>query len=438
VHINIFERSFDMKKMVLLFFGLVLALSSIFARGQSSGTSGGAKKPTLTAWFNTPASNTEAYMRAFSQKYPQYDLQLSFYMSEDFKTQTRMAFASGTAPDVTSTNSGSTFMEYVDEGYAYDLTDLVKQKGWDRKITRDVIELNSKNGRIYAVGTGVGYQWQSLWYNKTKLDAMGITIPYKITVDDLLQIIPKIKASGMQPIAFGDVDGWPAVLMIGDYLLQTSDPTLIDRLNAGTVHWDTSPECKAAVTAMVKLAQGGAFVPGWESQNHMIAQQQFIGQVAAFMYMGTWWINDNGGTGTDFGFEIGVTNLPYIDRNTRLRGAQFSAAASTFINSKTKNLNEAIDFLDYLMADEAAFAQMADSGTYSSNPEANKNAKLDPLFLTPPFTDQLSLPNMNYMDHACPVPVIETIKVELQKAMMGTISVDQALKNIETAHAKER
>jgi raffinose/stachyose/melibiose transport system substrate-binding protein len=58
--------------------------------------------------------------------------------------------------------------------------------------------------------------------------------------------------------------------------------------------------------------------------------------------------------------------------------------------------------------------------------------------MTEPLTMQANLPKMGYMDHAFPIPTIEVMKVELQKAMTGAESVDQALKNIEVSHAAER
>lgn len=280
--------------------------------------------------------------------------------------------------------------------------------------------------------------WQTVYYNKTRLDAMGIRIPNRITIDDFLKIAAQVKANGMQPIAFGDRDGWPAILLIGDYLLQSSDPSLIDRLNSGQAHWDTSPEARAAVDAMVRMAKGGAFVPGWESQDHNAAIQSFIGGICAMLYNGTWWGSNVDGGINGVPFELGSFTLPLINANSSPKGTQFWSDMVIFINSKTKNLQAAYDVVDYMSTEEHARALARDEGTFTGNPAVNASIQLAPIFMTEPLTMQANLPKMGYMDHAFPIPTIEVMKVELQKAMTGAESVDQALKNIEASHAAER
>jgi raffinose/stachyose/melibiose transport system substrate-binding protein len=267
---------------------------------------------------------------------------------------------------------------------------------------------------------------------------MGIRIPNRITIDDFLKIAAQVKANGMQPIAFGDKDGWPAILMIGDYLLQSSDPGIVDRLNSGQVRWDTSPEARAAVNAMVRMARGGAFVPGWESQDHSAAIQSFVGGICAMLYNGTWWGGGVDGGVSGLPFELGSFTLPLIDANSSPKGTQFWSDMVIFINPKAQNVQAAYDVVDYLSSPNYARERAKDDGTFTGNPEVNKDIQLAPIFMTEPLTMQANLPKMGYMDHAFPIPTIEVMKVELQKAMTGASTVDQALRNIEASHATER
>jgi raffinose/stachyose/melibiose transport system substrate-binding protein len=339
---------------------------------------------------------------------------------------------------VTLTNAAETFMEYIDQGFALDITDEYFKRGLDKRTYAEFQAGNSKNNRVYGLSITGMHLWQTVYYNKTRLDALGITIPTRITIDDFIKVAAQVKSRGMQPIAFGDKDGWPAILMIGDYLLQSSDPSLIDRLNSGQAHWDTSREARSAVTAMVKLAQGGALVPGWESQDQNAAIQSFAGGVCAFLYNGTWWGGNVEGGISAIPFELGAFTMPLIDASTQVKGTQFWSDMVIFINSKTKNVSAALDVLDYLSTPTYASERTIDQGTYTGNPEVNKTIKLAPIFMTEPLTLQVNLPKMGYMDHAFPIPTIEVMKVELQKAMTGVETVDQALRNIEASHARER
>ncbi|AEF80199.1 ABC transporter substrate-binding protein [Leadbettera azotonutricia] len=421
--------------LILAIAAMVFVTQNAFAGGGSASSG----KPTLSVmWMTNIQPNTLAHEEGFAKKYPQYGFNMVRYPSEDLKTQTRLAFQSGAAPDVSQTNAGSDFMEYVDNGFVLDITDEYFKRGWDKRTYPEFQQANSKNGRVYGISFAGMHLWQTVYYNKTKLDAAGIKIPNKITIEDFVKVAAQVKASGMQPIAFGDKDGWPAILMIGDYLLQASDPSLIDRLNNGQAHWDTASETRAAVDAMVRLAQGGGFVPGWESQDHTAAIQSFVGGVSAMLYMGTWWSGNVEGGLEALTFELGSFSLPLINSSSSIKGTQFWSDSTIFINSKTKNVQAAYDFVDYLVSEDYARAQMKDSGTFTFNPTVNQHLDLAPIFMTEPLTMQASLPKMGYMDHAVPVPTIEVIKVELQKAMTGAESVDQALKNIEASHAAER
>ena len=426
----------QIEKMVMpaLVLALVFGAGTAFAGGGRQ-SSGGKQK--LNVMWQTASSreNTRTYEEAFAQKYPQYEAEIVRYSSEDLKTQTRLAFQAGQGPDVTQTNAAETFHEYIDQGLVMDITDEYFKRGWNKQTYPEFEKANSKNGRVYGISFTGMHLWQTIYYNKTKLDAMGIKIPNRISIDDFLKIAAQVKAGGMQPIAFGDKDGWPAILMIGDYLLQSSDPSLIDRLNSGAAHWDTSPEARSAVDAMIRMAKGGAFVPGWESQDHNAAIESFIGQVSSMLYMGTWWA---GGRLPALGFELGSFSLPLISANTTIKGSQFWSDMVVFINANTKNPQAALDFVDYIVSENYARAQMKDDGTYTFNPAVNKSIQLAPIFMTEPLSMQASLPKMGYMDHAVPISTVEVMKIELQKAMTSAQSIDVTLKNIEASHAAER
>ncbi|MDR1287162.1 MAG: extracellular solute-binding protein [Treponema sp.] len=423
--------------MALLFVLCIWAPLAVFAGGSSA--SSGSQKPKVTIWWGTvTVENTLAYEEGIARALPQCDVEWVRYPGEDLKTQTRLGFASGVAPDVTMTNVGETFHEYIDQGYALDITDEYFKRGWDKRTYPEFQAANSKNGRVYGISITGMHLWQTVYYNKTRLDAMGIRIPNRITIDDFLKIAAQVKSNGMQPIAFGDRDGWPAILMIGDYLLQSSDPSLIDRLNSGAAHWDTSPEARAAVDAMVRLAKGGGLVPGWESQDQVTAIQSFAGGVCAMLYNGTWWGGNVEGGINGIPFELGSFSLPLINANAAIKGTQFWSDMVIFINPKAKNIQAAYDVLDYLSTETYARERAKDEGTFTGNPVVNQTIQLAPIFMTEPLTIQANLPKMGYMDHAVPIPTIEVMKVELQKAMIGTSTVDQALRNIEASHAAER
>ncbi|MEQ8699899.1 MAG: hypothetical protein RLT05_25490, partial [Bauldia litoralis] len=76
----------------------------------------------------------------------------------------------------------------------------------------------------------------------------------------------------------------------------------------------------------------------------------------------------------------------------------------------------------------------------TTNPQANPEiTEIAAFFREPEFLRQNDKPKIQFLDHAFPIPVIEVIKVELQKIMQNNgYTVDEALAAIEAAHVAER
>jgi raffinose/stachyose/melibiose transport system substrate-binding protein len=418
----------------------IAASLPVYAGGNSQrdGSADQGAKPKVVIWWHTSLSETMEYEEEIVKVLPQYEIELNRYQTDDFPTQLRIAFSSGIGPDVSFTNAGPNIHEFIDNGYLLDITDEYFKRGWDKRTYKEFEAGNSKNGRVYGISISALHPWQTVYYNKTKLDEFGITIPTKLTIDEFLPIAAAVKAKGMQPIAFGIKDPWIVCEFFGDYMLQLSDPSIVDKLNRGEVHWDTSPEVKAALAAMIKMVKGGAFVTGWEAQDQGFAINSFLGGICAMLYNGTWFSEFIEGGIANCPIEMGSFTLPLINKNTTIKGAQLWSDWVVFINAKAKNIPASYDVMDYLSDNNYARAISRDIGVYSGNPEVNRDLKLAPIFMTEPLTSQLDLPKSMYFDYAFPTPVLTVMKVELAKAITGMTSVDECLKNIEAAHAKER
>jgi raffinose/stachyose/melibiose transport system substrate-binding protein len=415
---------------------VLLCAAVSFAAGTKEGAATPQGKTEVTFWTYKLNPPVISVIDQFETKYPAYKLNLTQYESEDLKTQVRVAVAGGKAPDLFFSNEGFTFWEYVNRGSAMDITDVAKQHNWTSRGYPEYIAADTdKNGRLWGMPWAGIHLWQALFVNDDFFKKNNLAYP--VTVDDMVALAPKIKAAGMQPISWGNKDGWPSILMIGDYMLQQSDPSIVDKLNSGEIKWTESDVARNAIQAMVKLAQGGAFVAGYATQNHEAGIFGWVGGKAAMLYNGTWWPGNNNGS-TNTGFKIGTVTLPLISADTKLKGTQFWASTHVIINSKTKVKDAAVDLMDWFTSFDVQKAQAIDGGCFVVDPAVNKVVDLDPIFKTEPFTKQFNLPKMGYFDHAFPIPVIEVMKVQLAKAMAGEVTVDQALQAIETEHAGQR
>src|SRR5277367_1655371 len=88
--------------------------------------------------------------------------------------QTRLA--GGNPPDTWQSHPGWEMLgQYVEPGYCEAITDLYKSDGWDKAFPKALVDLMTKDGKIYGVLAGV-HRGNNLWYNKKLLEKNGITV----------------------------------------------------------------------------------------------------------------------------------------------------------------------------------------------------------------------------------------------------------------------
>jgi len=374
---------------------------------------------------------------AFTKANPDIQVKFTQFQSEDFKTQLRVTVASGEIPDVYCSNEGFTFFEYVNRGAALDITDVIDKEGWRKEIFPDFLKADTdKNGHIWGVPWSTIHYWQAIFYDKAFFAKNNIPIPKSIS--DLVDTSAKVQAAGRYPVSFGDRDGWPGLLLLGDLFLQQAPPSYVDDLNSGKVKWTDSDVARNALQAIGTMGTKGVFAPGFLTSDHQAAIMAWAGGKAAMLYNGTWWPGVTGSS--DVGFDIGVMPLPRIAPDQPLKGTQFWASNHVLISSKVTGAEKdaSIKFVGFLLSNEGQQIMGSAAGAVTSNPDANKSLKVAPYFAEAPFTDQANLPKMGYFDHAFPIPVIEELKVDIQKLMQGSESVDDALAAVEKVHAGER
>jgi raffinose/stachyose/melibiose transport system substrate-binding protein len=391
----------------------------------------------LNVWMSGGNPSLDDLVSKFEEANPDITVKMTTFASEDYKTQLRVAVAAGNIPDVYTTNEGFTFFEYVDRGAAMDLTDIAAAKGWKDKVFPEFLAADSRDGHVWGIPYATVHYWQAIFYNKDFFDQNKIAIP--TTIDELVQTADQVRKAGKSPVSFGDVAGWPAILLLGDLFMQQVDPTYVDKINSGAIKWTDSEPAKKAFAAIAEMGQKGVFSPGFLTVDHQAAIQGWIGGKSAMLYNGTWWPNANGGS-DEVGFTIGVMPLPKIEAGMTLKGTQFWGASPLVIGSHVSGdvKDAAVKFVDFLIGEDAQIINGTGMGAVTSNPQANTRLKLFDYFNAPAFTDQASLPKTGYFDHAFPIPVIEVIKVQLQKLMQGETSVDDALAVVEAEQAKHR
>lgn len=183
-----------------------LALSGCTA--DSSGTDGG--DTSMTLWHNsTTGPGVEFWEQTvadFETDNPGVTIDIQSIQNEDLDGKLQTALNSGDAPDIFLQRGGGKMAAMVKAGQLKDLTDAIAGPAAE-EIPDASYSANSLDGKIYAMPVAV--LPGGLFYSQDLFDQAGIT-ENPTTLDELEETTVALKGAGIDPIALGAKDAWPA------------------------------------------------------------------------------------------------------------------------------------------------------------------------------------------------------------------------------------
>jgi glucose/mannose transport system substrate-binding protein len=197
--------------------------------------------------------------------------------------QTRLAVSN--PPDTWQSHPGWELLgQYVDPGYCEPITELYQSDGWDKAFPKALVDMVSKDGKAYAVLTGI-HHGNVLWYNKKLLDKYGIKIGNNITFDEFFAICGKLKQAGIPALGVGDSGIWASSQLFENTLLGVVGPQGWMDLFNGKMKWD-DPKVKRAMEYFAKMQD--YINPDHATLTWDQAVKELMDGKVAFNSMGDW------------------------------------------------------------------------------------------------------------------------------------------------------
>ncbi|WP_282949078.1 extracellular solute-binding protein [Cellulomonas endometrii] len=186
-----------------------LGLSACGSGGDDSGSGGGGDVE-MTFWHNSTTGPGKAYWEStvadFEEANPGVTITVQSIQNEDMDGKLQTALNSGDAPDIFMARGGGKLADVVEAGQAQDITDLIDDS--TREAVGDAaLNAFSVDGKVYGMPTAV--LPGGIYYSKDLFAQAGIT-ETPTTFAELDDAVTKLKAAGIQPIALGAKDAWPA------------------------------------------------------------------------------------------------------------------------------------------------------------------------------------------------------------------------------------
>ncbi|WP_447913502.1 ABC transporter substrate-binding protein [Microbacterium phyllosphaerae] len=184
-----------------------LALSGCTADSSGTGDSG---DTTMTLWHNsTTGPGVEFWEKTvadFEGDNPGVTIEIQSIQNEDLDGKLQTALNSGDAPDIFLQRGGGKMAAMVKAGQLKDLTDVITGGAKD-EIPDAAYSANSLDGKVYAMPVAV--LPGGLFYSQDLFDQAGIT-ENPTTLTELEDATEALKSAGIDPIALGAKDAWPA------------------------------------------------------------------------------------------------------------------------------------------------------------------------------------------------------------------------------------
>lgn len=243
----------------------------------------------MTFWHNSTTDDGKAFQEKmaadFEAAHPGVDITLQVVQNEDMDGKLQTALNSGDAPDIFMARGGGKLADIVEAGQVMDLTDKIDDATAD--ALGGTIDAFTIDGKVYGMPTAV--LPGGIFYSKDLFAAAGIDTP-PTTMAELEEAVAKLEASGVEPIALGAKDAWPAAHWYYFFALRAcSQETIASAATERSFDdpcWTEAGEEFAAFAEIEPFNEGYLTTPaqqGAGSSAGLIANHQ-----AAMELMGAW------------------------------------------------------------------------------------------------------------------------------------------------------
>ncbi|NDJ85796.1 MAG: carbohydrate ABC transporter substrate-binding protein [Chloroflexi bacterium] len=238
------------------------------------GSTHGAWERQMVAEYQAPNDEVELLHRAtaiYSQPVPLRSLD--------------QEIASDSHADViTGFIGGGALLNYIEQGYLADISDLWAEMGWYDDYPQSVIDMATVDGKQYFVP--MAFQWNPVFYRADIFESLGLTPPE--TWDELLGLCDTLHAEGYIPFTVS-VAGWnpPVARWFTMLNLRLNGPKFHERLMRGQESYEDE-RVRNVFEHWTQLFEHNCFAEDVGSTNYGGAVDQLTGGEAVMYLLGEW------------------------------------------------------------------------------------------------------------------------------------------------------
>lgn len=279
----------------------------------------------------------------YTSAHPNIKIELDSLNTDQQKVKLKTQAASKEVPDITIVNPAAQMKPFVDANLLAPLNDMLDQNGLKDTFQSGILDYYSFNNNIYALPDGNNIA--VVYYNKELFAQADVQVP--TTFEEMIDVVKKLKAKGIQPMAIGEKDSWTGSFLFMNMVLRTNGGPgfLQDVLDKKKTFND--PAFIEAVESFQSLVQAGAFQEGATSFDYTAGENIFKSGKAAMYFMGTW--ATGGMDASSVKDKVGVFKFPTVAGKGNPDEYMLAPGSAFAVSANSKHLQETKDFLNYFM-----------------------------------------------------------------------------------------
>lgn len=339
-----------------------------------AGCSAGAAEPsgneepdngtTMTMWARNTSQNLAQVIVDEYNRSHENQINLTIVPNDAYQQKVAAAAASGGLPDLLGVDVVYS-PNYVQQGLLADLTEKIEGLSFYDELSPAHMEAATRDGRTY--GTPFILDSSLILYNKTLFEAAGLDPEQgPKDFDEIYEFSKAIRDNvGGDTYGFyfgGNCHGCNAYTMFG-YLAAAGEPPFTD--DGATANFDT-PAMEETLELYKRLWDDGLVPPAAETEDGVTWNNLFNEGKIGILPRGT----GNFVNLVDAPFEWGVVPLPGPDGSGT---SGFVGGDVAAITNSSENFEQAWNFLEWTLSDEAQVDVIAKSGSLPSRVDLADN-----------------------------------------------------------------
>ncbi len=344
-------------------------------------------------------------------------VQLEMPTADNASQILKTRLASNDAPDIFAIHAVNEIPSYYKAGY---LEDLTSQPFVAKLLDSVKPSVTTTDGKVVALPLET-LSWGYL-YNKKIFTELGLTPPTTLT--EMKAVVEKLKAKKVTPFVLSYKESWIPQLVLPlavGAIVKTEDPTFVDKMNKDE---GSFTEMKSAIFDIFDLINSNGTTKATEVGGDDGAAAFAAGKGAMWL-QGPWYAETILKSNPDLDF--GVAPLP-INDDPNATLINLSASTSLAVSPTSKNKDVALDFLNYVLDDQA-------SNAFFQALKFNPVAKIHTYESYPWINDAMTYvkAGKSVQDPAIPQSVKDEVGKGLQAYYAGQLSQDEVLKALDKA-----